>query len=386
MKFTKSTFIFFLLLCLPLSCVTPFEPVGYEGSDNILVIEGDINSKGVTEVYLSRTQKLKDLNKTTYIKGAAVWIESEKGVKFFAQQSINGSVIVYRTQNLVLDKSQKYKLCVSLQGGNLYESELLSVLTSPPIKDIGFKRDTVKQSVTFHVSTEDPSNRTKYYRWTYTEDWEFSAHNFASYTYNPKTGQIDELPYEDNIFFCWNKGVSKSILIASTSHLSQDKVHEMPLVSMGKSDDRISILYSIEVSQRAITREAYLYWENIRKNSDKVGGIFSPQPSEIYGNIRCVSDPSEVVLGFISAVEISTMRFFASDAEMDIYSSYHDCELIVPEKEDPPRTWLALYQDGYLVISNNPMDRESIWSRDACVDCRLRGTKNKPSFWPNDHK
>ncbi len=56
MKFTKSTFIFFLLLCLPLSCVTPFEPVGYEGSDNILVIEGDINSKGVTEVYLSRTQ------------------------------------------------------------------------------------------------------------------------------------------------------------------------------------------------------------------------------------------------------------------------------------------------------------------------------------------
>lgn len=148
MKFTKSTFIFFLLLCLPLSCVTPFEPVGYEGSDNILVIEGDINSKGVTEVYLSRTQRLKDLNKTTYIKGAAVWIESEKGVKFFAQQSINGSVIVYRTQNLVLDKSQKYKLCVSLQGGNLYESELLSVLTSPPIKDIGFKRDTVKQSVT----------------------------------------------------------------------------------------------------------------------------------------------------------------------------------------------------------------------------------------------
>ncbi|MDD2491874.1 MAG: DUF4249 domain-containing protein [Bacteroidales bacterium] len=387
MKYIKLLIVFASIFSLLNSCVTPFEPKGYDGADDLLVIEGDINADGVTEVILSRSLKLSDNSlKIEYVRGASVWIESEKGDRYYAQQNISPTETVYRTLHNVLDNTLQYKLCVNLPGGNSYESDLVPVLISPPILDIGFKRDTVKKSVTFHVSTEDPENRTKYYKWAYTEDWEFSAHNFAFYVYNPKTNRIDDLPYEDNTFFCWNKGKSKSILIASTSHLSQDKVHQMPLVSMGKTDDRISILYSIEVKQSAITREAYLYWENIRKNSDKVGGIFSPQPSEIFGNIKCLNDPSEVVLGYISAVHNSSMRFFATHDEMDTYSSFHNCEFITPETAEPPRDWLSMYQDGYLVISNDPMTRESIWSRAGCVDCRLKGTKNKPSFWPNDHK
>lgn len=386
-NYIKYSLIFIALSFAVSGCVTPFEPVGHEGAENILVIEGDINANGVTEVVLSRTQKLSDKNtKPIYVKGASVWIESERGIRYHAQQYSTTTDVVYKTNHIGLDKLLKYKLCVSLPAGQYYESDLVPVLESPPISEIGFSRDTVKKSVTFHVSTEDPANKTKYYKWSYTEDWEFTAHNYAYYTYKPVTNEIVELPYEQNTFFCWQKGRSKSILIATTSHLSQDKVHQMPLVSMGNTDDRISVLYSIEVSQMAITREAFLYWENIRKNSDKVGGIFSPQPSEIMGNIRCVSDPSEVVIGFISAGLSSTRRFFASDAEMDTYKSFHNCEEIIPEEEVPPVTWFSLYHGGYLVISYDEMEHKSIWSIDACVDCRLRGTKNKPSFWPNDHK
>lgn len=380
--------IIFAALCFSLSgCVTPFEPVGYEGAENMLVIEGDINANGYTEVILSRTQKLSDKNtKPLYVKGAAVWIESERGIRYHAQQLTTTTDVIYRTNFLGLDKLLTYKLCVSLPDGKYYESDLVPVLDCPPISEIGFERDTVKESITFHVSTEDPSNKTRYYKWSYTEDWEFYAHNYAYYVYNSLTNRIDELPYEKNTFFCWNSARSKSILIASTTHLTQDKVHQMPLVSMGRTDDRISVLYSIEVTQTAITREAYLYWDNIKKNSDNVGGIFSPQPSEIMGNIKCISNPDEVVIGYISAALSKSKRFFAYDAEMDTYKNYHQCEIVIPEEVAPPISWLSLYQNGYLVISYDEMERKSIWSKDACVDCRLRGTKKKPSFWPNDHK
>lgn len=386
MKLIKYILSLILAASLLDSCVTPFEPVGHEGAENILVIEGDINANGVTEVYLSRSQKLKDANKRSFLSGAIVWIESEKGAKYFANQTVTGKEVSYRTPSLNLDRTLKYKLCVSLQGGHLYESQLVPVLTSPPIKSIGFERDTVKKSVTFNVSTEDPLNSTKYYKWTYTEDWEFSSHIYTTYIYNPATFSIDELNYDKNIYYCWNKGSSTSILIASTTHLSSDKVEKMPLVSMGSTDDRISILYSIEVTQRAITQEAYQYWDNLKKNSDKVGGLFSPQPSEMMGNIKCISDPTQVVLGYISAGVTVSKRFFASHSEMKTYSYYHNCAIVEPETQSPPTAWSSLYQEGYMVADYDLGQRKTKWAIAYCVDCRFRGTKNKPSFWPNDHK
>lgn len=386
MKFKKYLVIATLFTFLLNSCVTPFEPDDNKGAENILVIEGDINANGVTEVILSRSQRLKDANKLTFIKGASVWIESEVGARYFATQILSGKDVSYRTSQLNLDKLLKYKLCVSLPGGYSYESDLVPIITSPVISSIGFERDTVKKSITFHVNTQDLTNSTKYYKWTYTEDWEFASHLYTTFMYNPKTFAIDEITYENNIYYCWNKGASKSILIASTSHLSQDKVDQMPLVSMGRSDERISILYSIEVTQRAISQEAYQYWDNLRKNSDKIGGLFSPQPSEMTGNIRCISKPSEVVLGYISAGVTASKRFFASHNDMKMFSYSHNCILVEPETEAPPISWSSLFQEGYMVVDYNLGDHTTKWAIANCVDCRARGTKNKPSFWPNDHK
>ena len=158
----------------------------------------------------------------------------------------------------------------------------------------------------------------------------------------------------------------------------------MPLVQMGSTDMRISLLYSIEVSQRALSRESYQYWETLRKNSDQVGGIFSPQPSEMRGNIKCTTDPEETVLGFISAASVTKKRFFASKSEIGIYNNSHICPVMIPEREKPiPIPWSTMHETGYDIVSYNPSERESAWAPVSCVDCRIFGTKNKPSFWPN---
>ena len=60
--------------------------------------------------------------------------------------------------------------------------------------------------------------------------------------------------------------------------------------------------------------------------------------------------------------------------------------IIIPEKAMPiPIPWSTMHEDGYVVVSYNPTERESVWVLKECADCRTKGTKTKPLFWPTDH-
>ncbi len=184
-------YIFLLFTALMInSCVTPFEPEGYGQLENLLVIEGDITANGQTEIIVSRSFKLKDISKRNSIKGATVWVESETGAKFFATQVVSGTDVKYLANTQAIDVSKKYKLCVKTPDCKSYESELVSVIISPNIDSIEFLSDTINKSVTFYVNTHDNNNKTHYYKWSYTEDWEFTSHLYATHEYNPLTMQL----------------------------------------------------------------------------------------------------------------------------------------------------------------------------------------------------
>ncbi len=226
-----------------------------------------------------------------------------------------------------------------------------------------------------------------YYKWKYKEDWEFHSQYISLFEYDPVKNIVNSIPFEKNRYYCWGTASSSAILIATTTHLEQDIVYQKPLVSMGSADNRISLLYCLEVTQMAISHQAYIYWENIRKNSDKIGGIFSPQPSEIGGNIHCITSPSERVLGYVSAGVVSKKRKFTEGKTIGVYREPMSCESIFVDKDNPIQ-FSSLYEAGYDVISfsgSKEEGEESYWVMKKCSDCRIRGTKNKPSFWPNEH-
>jgi len=131
------------------SCVTPFEPEGYEQLENILVIEGDINTSGKTEVIVSRSLKLGDISKRNYVKGASVWVESETGMKYTAYQYINGQEVRYITGYNYLATDKSYKLCVITPDGKQYESDLVKPLIPPPVESVEFVTDTTLKEVYF---------------------------------------------------------------------------------------------------------------------------------------------------------------------------------------------------------------------------------------------
>jgi hypothetical protein len=107
----------------------------------------------------------------------------------------------------------------------------------------------------------------------------------------------------DNFYYCWGQDSSKAILIAATGQLAENRVYQYPLINISCKDERLSILYCIDVRQTAIREEAYHYFENLRLNVEQTGSIFAPIPGEIRGNIRCITYPDRPVIGY---VEVAT--------------------------------------------------------------------------------
>ncbi len=365
------------------SCITPFEPEGIALGGNMIVIEGDIIANDTTRVAISKSLALDDNNVINYVSGAAVWVESETGKRFNGSEKRQGGKIVYLVNTKGIDVSERYKLSVSI-GNKKYESEFVDILISPEIDSIGYNIIPDSTEVVFYVNTFDPENSTRYYKWRYTEDWEYRSNHLSLHDYNPHTKSIFEIEMAQNRYYCWSSAASSAILIASTDHLAQDRVHQKKLLSVGNSSLRINYLYSMELTQMAISKRAFIYWDNVRKNSDDIGGLFAPQPSEMAGNIICVSNPGEKVIGYVSGAYVSKKRVYFYGREIGIYKDNKMCESqYVGIGNMLPID--SLYHAGYDVVSYFEESNESYWVMRQCVDCRIFGTKNKPSFWPTDH-
>ncbi|MDD4656533.1 MAG: DUF4249 domain-containing protein [Bacteroidales bacterium] len=365
------------------SCITPFEPEGISSIDNMVVIEGNILQNDTTRVVVSRSLSLNQENRVEYIESATVWVESDSGVKYNAVEKRESDKVYYLINTVGIDPSLEYKLVVSI-GSKKYESNFVSIRRTPEIDSIGYSINTDSTGLTFYVNTHDSENKTWYYMWSFTEDWEFRSNFLSLHDYNPESMSIYEITMDENRYYCWSKDVSRSILIATTNHLNEDRVFRKPLLYVPSGNSRINYLYSMELTQIAVGRDAYGYWENVKKNSDEIGGIFAPQPSEMAGNIRCVTIPSEKVIGYISGAVVSKKRVFFRSIDIGIYKDEKDCEMhnVGP---DNPLPIDSLYKSGYDVISFFEESNESSWVIKRCVDCKVYGTKNKPSFWPNNH-
>ena len=71
------------------------------------------------------------------------------------------------------------------------------------------------------------------------------------------------------------------------------------------------------IFQNSITREAYDYWDKIKKVSQQHGSIFDVPPSAVKGNIYNISDPQDPVLGFFSALNTDTALISVTRFDLD---------------------------------------------------------------------
>ncbi|MCL2501858.1 MAG: DUF4249 domain-containing protein, partial [Bacteroidales bacterium] len=294
------------------ACITPFSPKGIEAEEDALVIEGDIIIYGETKVYLSLLRTLDSDYDVIYVTHAHVWIENQQGdvyTGYVAEETNDSPHFVIDTRTLSLDA--QYKLCVHLWDGRQYESDFLTPLATPDIHAIGFTVHDTRTAVDFHVTTYGDDHNSRFYKWNYTEDWEIISPHYSGIYFDPVLEVFRRYPGESPVYYCWKRAESTAV-IARTDHLEENTVYQYKLHTMTNRDDRISFLYFIELHQMSISKEAHVYWSVLKRNTDEIGGIFAPQPSELRGNIRCISHPDDRVFGYISAGTRSVEKIFVT--------------------------------------------------------------------------
>jgi hypothetical protein len=186
------------------------------------------------------------------------------------------------------------------------------------------------------------------------------------------------------VFVCYRTRNSSNIILGSSAKLQQDVIHEGPLVLIPNHDKRISVLYSTFVTQYALDSAGYNYWNAMKGNTETTGSIFDPQPNQTKGNIHCMTDSSERVIGYVGAGSTQQQRLFISNSEMPPgWNQSGNCTEI-----DVPADSVKFYLAGtsYIPYATDPPGAfipKGYFSASAtCVDCTLTGSPVKPTFWP----
>jgi hypothetical protein len=380
--------ILFSFLLLAFACREKYVPQLNEPVTGYLVVEGFINSgASATTITLSRSTKLSNLASIVKETKAVVRVENKANTSSFPLTETSPGV--YTNPQITLNPTDQYRLYIKSSLGKEYVSDYSAVRRTPDIDSVSWRREN--GGVQIYANTHDNLANTKYYQFIYDETWEFtSKYSTMLKVYNDRLGNPHHVGYRDSsnpvydakVYRCWKTNVPSNILICSTEKLTKDIVSLFPLTYIDPATWKLGILYSINLKEYALSQQGYRFLEQLRKNTEQLGSIFDAQPSDNNGNMHCITNPDEVVIGFVEVSEEKQKRIFISNAQVPgwNYTQLCDNEIVVRNLPDSIKIANGIPTN---VSFGGITGLDYIYfGPSVCVDCTLRGVNTKPPYWP----
>jgi hypothetical protein len=248
-----------LLTAAAPGCRKPYAPGPLSTPGTYLVVEGVIDpGTDSTIIKLSNTVRLSAPTSQAMETNARLTVENEAGTSYSLTEFKAGQ---YLAVGLNLDKAKKYRLHIKTSGGNEYASDYVPVKKTPPVDSVTYK--ITPKGLQINSNTHDATNSTRYYRMAYEETWKYHARYNSELII--KNGEIVSRREDEQIYYCYRGDKSSNIILASSEKLTQDVIFERPIILIPPSSEKLTLKYSILLKQYALTKEAYEFWENIRK-------------------------------------------------------------------------------------------------------------------------
>jgi len=369
-----------LLLLILTGCIERYD-TKIEGIESILVVEGIITG-GTTQITLSKSVDIDVLyNDLVTVDNASVYVACDDGTLSDAAFSSGNGIYMIPTGELKTDA--KYRLIIYIND-TVYQSEFISPTITPPV-DISFMCDD--NDIYICVTTHGNDDQTGYYLWSFREDWEIHSYLLGDFIY-VKTSFVPilaDLHSPANKYYCWAKESSKTPILGMSENLIDNDMRERKIWSFPRTDDRTSVLYRVQVKQNRIHKEGYDFYNNVKKNIEQTGSVFSHIPAEISGNIKCISDPEIPVIGY---VEVSTTTAkdiqYLNNKFWDPRNRNVECFQCLVDVIGPSPMIAPKIKPVTVLYQVTPTGAYYVW--EYCVDCTMiGGSKIKPEDWPTDN-
>ena len=412
------------VLSLATACIYPFQP-DFENEnvlDDILVVDGNIligeestvRISFMTNMWPKKVDPAGILGSDTrasspekattyyivpeYAKNVTVWAEDDGGDKYeatldekslyssYASNSyVPGLPYTISTEDAPADRT--YRLCVRVKD-LLYTSDWVKPMAPPVLKKVTFKSS--KTDVTVCATLDGGADATGYVLITFDETWRFHAERYPYFEYNPDANMVTERLFTWERYWCWMSSDQGTQVPVDYTGMSTSSLKEYPIHHFSRYDNRNHQRYSVLVKARTIDKDTYLYLSHLEENSQAGGNLFSPNPGEVAGNLRCETDPERMVLGFVTVGRSTSMRAYL-DGRYLLSRALSPYELAYPQQwgqgEENPG-WPEYYRMGYMPTEENSLPDPDPnfgpygWASGPCYDCiAAGGTQEKPDFW-----
>lgn len=376
-----------LLAFVNSACVEEYWPDLKNSYQEALVVEGWItNQTGPKTVKLSQTSSM-DNKEYKPLPGYTVRILDDEGNEEILLDLGDGT---YRGQWTGIQgvPGRSYKVHIQSPEGKEYESAFEKMAQQVEIDTVWAEYETKEdqnyehtlEGYQFYISTKPSPEDTTYFMWKLEGTYEYKANHNIRYIYD---GSFKPFSNYDSLKTCWLTYKVPEIFTHHTMYLSEPYVLAYPLHYVNTEDKKLSELYSLFTEQYVISKQAHEFWKSIGEQENNQGSLYTTLPYQIRGNVQCLSDPDEPVLGYFMTASVTSNRIFVDRPWWAKFYYLRKCFLITEEITTILQT-MENQWPVYLTVSVGEEGGLSIAlpSNQTCVDCTLSGgTIIKPYFW-----
>lgn len=328
----KSLYILILIVSAIFltQCTEVYVPEGVDAQEALVVEAVITDGSGPYTIRLTKARPF--INDTLeanhyYVNGAVVKItDSRKGVTIFS----NTGPGIYTASSFNTVDGYTYTLSVKTQDGLSYESKTSKLLPKLSFDRVNAYYTTQEYFDYFGVLQNVKGVELRYDLFSYLPTLtEQTACRFDSkitlqydYVYRDRDINGDEIMAYHWIVFGW-RTVKMSSLENITDLLkagqrSQPQNHVLGFIPQDAFYYRFVIpepklIYYIQVDQYTINSDAWWFYKSANDQLAAESKIFDPISSQVFGNMRCVTDPDKAALGLF---EISPRERNAFSVDM----------------------------------------------------------------------
>ncbi len=401
-----------LLVLFATSCIEEIDTTSFT-YEKLLVVDANISDQAKAhEVRLFYTSPIDgDVDDTfNAATGATVWVEDNLGIRTYFTEQSSGNYL--SSAAFAGEAGKSYTLFITTREGKRYQSSVEKLVAAPEITGIynRFAVEPVGQEaistpgIQFFIDVEDDSQSTQFYRYEWTDAHQVIVPFPKKYetTIIYPGGMSEPIyildPFNINVSECYRESRFDEVVLASSASNSNRELREIPIFFSEASNFDVTTKYSIEVTQRAISVQAYGYYRKIEMFNESNGSLFDKQHGAIVGNILSMDSPDEKVLGYFEVSGASSKRVFLEPfqldekvmdyvvrtcEEYDVLEFEGDLNSFYKATGVPEILWgdELVKRAFYEVYDYDPLNDTKFLAHRLCIDCRTRGSLGKPEWW-----